>query len=136
MWKERNTFRFGDRRSWSATISTSWIYPEGHRSRRPGLLPAHDGAALLAMRTGVPIVPVAITGSHMVLPDGARFPHRGHVTLRFGEPFQVPAVTGRLDRAEMEHLTEVIMRRIAALLPEEYRGVYGSTERVVVKAEQ
>lgn len=100
------------------------IYPEGTRSRRPGMGPGHDGAALLALRTGVPVVPAAITGTHHVLPDGARFPRRDTVTFRVGEPIQVERVTGRIQRAAMEHLTEVIMRRIAVLLPPEYRGVY------------
>lgn len=101
------------------------VYPEGTRSRTPGLGPAHHGAAFLAMRTGVPILPMAITGTHLVLQEGKFFPRRNPVTIRFGDPFQVPRVSGRLDRLEMEALTERIMRRIAALLPPEYRGVYG-----------
>ena len=109
------------------------IYPEGTRSRQPGMGPGHDGAALLALRTGVPVVPAAITGTHHVLPDGARFPRRDTVTFRVGEPIRVERVTGRIQRAAMEHLTEVIMRRIAALLPPEYRGVYAG-ETVLAEA--
>lgn len=108
-------------------LQRGWVfcmYPEGTRSRRPGMGPGHAGAALLALRTGVPIVPAAITGTHLILPEGRIFPRRGPVSFRIGEPFQAERVTGRIARSVLEHLTEVIMRRIAALLPPEYRGVY------------
>jgi len=110
------------------------MYPEGTRSHQPGMGPGRDGAALLAMRTGVPILPIAVTGTHLVLPDGCRFPRRGPISFRIGEPFQVPRVTGRIERKAMEDLTEVIMRRIAALLPPEYRGVYAGREAVFAEA--
>ncbi|MGC8958213.1 MAG: lysophospholipid acyltransferase family protein [Chloroflexia bacterium] len=100
------------------------MYPEGTRSRRPGMGPGHAGAALLALRTGVPIVPAAITGTHLILPEGRIFPCRGPVTFRIGEPFRVERATGRIARSVLEHLTEMMMRRVAALLPPEYRGVY------------
>jgi 1-acyl-sn-glycerol-3-phosphate acyltransferase len=108
-------------------LARGWIvgvYPEGTRSRQPGMGPAHHGAALLAMRNGIPILPVAITGTHMVLQEGKSFPRRNPVAVRFGETFRVDKVTGRIDRQAMQELTERIMRRIAALLPPEYRGVY------------
>jgi 1-acyl-sn-glycerol-3-phosphate acyltransferase len=116
-------------------LARGWVvgvYPEGTRSRRPGLVPAHHGAALLAMRTGVPVLPVAITGTHLVLPEGKSFPRRNLVGVRFGETFSVPKNTGKMDRQAMEDLTECIMRRIAALLPPEYRGVY-AVERAVLQ---
>jgi len=108
-------------------LARGWVvgvYPEGTRSRQPGMGPAFHGAALLAMRTGVPVLPVAITGTHMVLPEGKSWPQRNPVAVRFGETFRVEKSTGKIDRQAMEDLTERIMRRIAALLPPEYRGVY------------
>ncbi len=108
-------------------LRRGWVfcmYPEGTRSRRPGMGPGHSGAALLALRTGVPIVPAAITGTHLVLPEGRFFPKRGPVSFRIGQPFRVERAVGKVARSTLEHLTEVIMRRIAALLPPEYRGVY------------
>lgn len=108
-------------------LRRGWIfcmYPEGTRSRRPGMGPGHGGAALLALRTGVPIVPAAITGTHRILPEGRIFPCRGPVSFRIGEPFRFERAVGRITRSTLEHLTEVIMRRVAALLPPEYRGVY------------
>jgi 1-acyl-sn-glycerol-3-phosphate acyltransferase len=109
------------------------VYPEGTRSRQPGMGPAHNGAALLALRTGVPVLPAAITGTHMVLQEGRSFPTRGPVSFRVGEAIRVEQVCGRIERTQMEHLTEVIMRHIAALLPPEYRGVY-AMEAAVAEA--
>jgi 1-acyl-sn-glycerol-3-phosphate acyltransferase len=112
-------------------LKRGWIvavYPEGTRSRRPGMGPAHDGAAFLALRTGVPILPVAITGTHMVLQEGKSFPRRNPVSLRFGPTFQVEQRRGRLNHQDLEELTERIMRRIAALLPPEYRGVWAGEQ--------
>ncbi len=100
------------------------LYPEGTRSRRPGMGPGHNGAALLALRTGVPIVPTALTGTHLILREGRFFPRRGPVSFRAGPPFLVERVTGRINRQMLEDLTEKIMYRIAALLPPEYQGVY------------
>ena len=118
-------------------LARGWIvavYPEGTRSHQPGMGPAHDGAAFLALRTGVPILPVAITGTHMVLQEGKSFPRRGPVSIRFGETFSVERVA-RMDRAAMEALTERIMRRIAALLPPEYQGMWVG-ERALAKVNQ
>lgn len=100
------------------------VYPEGTRSRQPGMGPAHHGAALLALRTGAPIVPTALTGTHMVLCEGKFFPRRGPVSLRIGPPLPTTRAEGKLDRHVLEDLTERIMRRISALLPLEYRGIY------------
>jgi len=100
------------------------VYPEGTRSRQPGMGLAHNGAALLALRTGAPILPTALMGTHMVLREGSFFPHRGPVSLCIGPSFSVQQVSGRIERPALEELTERIMRRIAALLPPEYQGLY------------
>ncbi|SFP73322.1 AMP-binding protein [Pseudomonas borbori] len=57
------------------------FFPEGTLSREPGLLPFRMGAFVLAARADVPLVPVAIGGSRMVLRDGQWFPHRGAIQL-------------------------------------------------------
>jgi hypothetical protein len=48
--------------------------------------------------------------------------------MSIGEPFELPPVEGKPDKAEMEAITTMIMRRIAAQLPPEYRGVYSLEE--------
>jgi 1-acyl-sn-glycerol-3-phosphate acyltransferase len=102
------------------------VFPEGERSRTPGLLPASSGAALLAYRSGCAVVPVAIMGTERVSWPGTLLrPLLGpKITVRFGEPFRLPPVE-RLDTATLKEGTDVIMRRLAALLPAAYRGVYG-----------
>lgn len=62
------------------------MYPEGTRWTGAGLLPFHDGAFYLAVRTGLPVVPVMTYGSDRILPKGALRPRRGTARLVFGPP--------------------------------------------------
>ena len=102
------------------------LFPEGTRSRTGVLGEPKGGAALLAMRSGVPLLPVAIFGSERIFPGSSRLPHRTNVSVRIGEPFSLPhQPDGRLDRAVLSDGSEEIMRRIAALLPAAQRGRYG-----------
>jgi 1-acyl-sn-glycerol-3-phosphate acyltransferase len=102
------------------------VFPEGHRSRNGALRPGREGAALLALRTGAPILPVGIAGTHLIFRSSLRLPRRSRVTVRIGTAFELPRqAQGRLDRAELTAATDRIMREIAALLPEEQRGPYG-----------
>lgn len=102
------------------------FFPEGHRSRDGVLQRGRDGAALLAMRAGVPLLPVAITGTGGIFPNGSRLPHRSPVTVRIGKPFSLPhQPQGRLDKADLAAGTDRFMREIAAMLPEAQRGPYG-----------
>ena len=105
-----------------------FVLPEGTRSPDGRLQAAQEGVAVLAMRTGAPIVPLGIAGSNAVWPKGQRLPHPGgHVTVRVGEPFKpmelLPEGTDR--RTGKGLVTTMIMERIAALLPPSQRGVYG-----------
>jgi 1-acyl-sn-glycerol-3-phosphate acyltransferase len=105
-----------------------FVFPEGTRSADGALQAARDGVAVLALRTGAPIVPIGIGGSNGVWPRGQKLPHPGgHVTVRVGRPFRVadelPAGTDR--RTAKGLATDLIMRRIAELLPPAQRGVYG-----------
>jgi 1-acyl-sn-glycerol-3-phosphate acyltransferase len=105
-----------------------FVFPEGTRSRDGVLQRARDGAAVLALRTGAPIVPLGIAGSFERWPRGQRVPHPGgHVTVRAGEPFRLAdELPDGLDRrAAVPVATDLIMRRIAELLPPGQRGVYG-----------
>jgi 1-acyl-sn-glycerol-3-phosphate acyltransferase len=102
------------------------IFPEGHRSGTGVLLPAHPGAAYIALRTGAPIVPVAITGTQRVFKSFRLGPWAPRVTIRYGPPFQLAAAgaNSRRGRDALAQATDQIMREIAALLPPEQRGPY------------
>jgi 1-acyl-sn-glycerol-3-phosphate acyltransferase len=106
-----------------------FVFPEGTRSRDGALQLGRDGVASLAMRTGAPIVPVGIAGSHRVWPRGQQLPRPGgRVTVRVGSPFRIADfLPPDVDKQAVKgHATTIIMRRIAALLPESQQGVYAS----------
>jgi 1-acyl-sn-glycerol-3-phosphate acyltransferase len=98
------------------------MFPEATRSKRACLQPAYPGSALIAMRGGVPILPVGISGTERVKGIGWIF-RRPRITLNIGRPFHLP--TEDFTRAALAENTTLIMERIAELLPQKYRGVYG-----------
>ena len=98
------------------------MFPEGTRSRKPGLGKGQPGTAIIALRSGAPIVPVAVTGTAGVAVPRSFF-RLTRVRVVFGKPFELPK-DRRLSTELVEQCTERIMKEIAVLLPEEYRGVY------------
>jgi 1-acyl-sn-glycerol-3-phosphate acyltransferase len=99
------------------------IYPEGG-SWATVLRPARPGTAYLAARTGAMLLPVGLYGMNGVFP--LRFRNRATATINIGKPFGPFKMTGR-GRERREKLDEIghtIMRKIAALLPDEIRGSY------------
>ena len=110
------------------------VFPEGTfvDAHEPlGMLPVKTGAAWLAWHTGATVQPVAITGTETVWSPGRgwRVWQRPRVRVIFGEPYQpvwpadvAPKTAWRLAADEMA-------TRIAALLPEGYRGVYALGEQ-------
>ena len=98
---------------------------EGRESPTGALIEGKIGPAYLAMKTGAPVLPLAITGTKYAWQVIRRL-GRPRVTLTVGEPFRLPPLPpGPARKAALREATETIMRRIAALLPVEYRGVYG-----------
>jgi 1-acyl-sn-glycerol-3-phosphate acyltransferase len=109
-----------------ASGSSMGIFPEGTRSRDGRMGEARAGAAFMAIRTGVPVLPVGIAGTYAIFPGRSRWPHRTPVTIRIGTPFRLAIQADGLDRAALKSGTEQIMRAIADLLPEAQRGKWGS----------
>ena len=99
------------------------ISPEGTRSKSGQLQEGKPGTIMLALKAGVPIVPVALTGTEDALNKLAHL-RRPHITATFGEPFTLPEFHPRHRSEELHRWTEILMRKIAALLPEKYRGIY------------
>lgn len=105
------------------------IFPEGTRSSTGRLQRPRDGLAMLALRTGAPIVPIGMADTDRVWPRGRKLPKPGgHATMRVGRPFRVAdELPAGVDRKRAKALaTDLIMRRIAAELPPRHRGVYGA----------
>ncbi len=105
--------------------------PEGRRSREThALQPGKMGAAFLADKAGVPILPLGLTGTDKALSELKRL-RRPAITLTVGPAFTLPPLSHREDKAQaLEEHTREIMCRIAALLPEEYQGVYRGDPRI------
>jgi len=107
------------------------ITPEGTRSKSGNLIQAKPGGIYLAWKAGVPILPVAITGSEdAVVKDRLKHFRRLHIKIVAGPAFTLPLITGK-DRDDlMQHYTDEVMCRIAALLPEARRGIYTGHPRL------
>ena len=103
------------------------IFPEGGRSREGKLIEAMPGAALLVSRLGVPVLPVAITGTEHFRHLKWSFFHHPLVTVTYGKPFQPHSGDGKLAKKARKELIDDMMKEIAALLPPEYRGIYGDS---------
>jgi 1-acyl-sn-glycerol-3-phosphate acyltransferase len=98
------------------------MFPESTRSPKAQLQRAFPGSALIASRHGVPVLPVGISGTERL--KGLWLFRRPRVTVNIGETFSLPKAGSKLNKDELAEHTELIMRRIAELLPPEYRGVY------------
>jgi 1-acyl-sn-glycerol-3-phosphate acyltransferase len=103
------------------------VFPEGTRSADGSLQAAKDGVAMLALKTGAAILPVGVVDTDRFWPKGKPPRIGGQVELRVGRPFRLADVLPPdLDRrAAKTAATAAIMGRIAELLPERQRGVYG-----------
>lgn len=96
------------------------IFPEGTRSRSRTMAQAHSGMALIALRTGVPVVPIALWGTEKLLKKfGAP------VMVCVGQPIVLKPKGKKITREDINEATATIMHTIAEMLPPEYRGVYG-----------
>ena len=97
------------------------IFPEGTRSRTGKLQPFKTGVAAIALRTGSPVVPVAVVGTDQAWPVGRKlFRLRKAIRVIYGKPIPVPRLS-RFTRQELESLTREIEARVRELLPPQYR---------------
>lgn len=110
------------------------MFPEGTRSVTRQINRVLPGAGLIALRGNAPIVPAAITGSERLPFNGSKQLRPGEslergwwkVTITFGEPFTLePREDGK--RMTSEEAINLAMTRVAELLPESYRGIYGES---------
>lgn len=104
------------------------LFPEGTRSRGQ-LGRGRPGVALLAMQTGAPLLPVAITGSEHVQGLLPLLLRRPPITVTIGPAFTLPRLEGPVGRAQLISMADMIMERIATLLPPAYRGHYKEISR-------
>ena len=88
------------------------IFPEGGRSVDGELASFKEGAAYIAIRAGVPLVPVALKGTREVLPYGSGHVRSGTVVMRIGDP--IP--TAQLQLRDRTRVTAELRDRIVSML--------------------
>jgi 1-acyl-sn-glycerol-3-phosphate acyltransferase len=96
------------------------LFPEGTRSDGETMLPFNRGVAMLAKKTGAPVVPVAITGTEKVMPSrGVRKPQKARMTVAAGTPFTyAETATGANEKQNRELFIHELETRILALCDE------------------
>lgn len=107
------------------------IFPEGTRSRTGEMIEGKKGILLLARLTKAAVIPIGMTGTEKLLPIddsndmGKEEWHHADVTIKFGEPVVLTKREKDEDKQDYEErCLTTIMKSIASLLPESYRGVY------------
>lgn len=132
IWLDRDTADFSAFRTAMTALNQGMaigIAPEGTRSKDAQLLEGKPGTALLALRAGVPILPVAISGTEDAVDKMKHF-KKPHITAQFGKLIPAPVLDRNNREEQLQKLTDEIMCQIAAMLPEHYHGFYKDHPRL------
>ena len=100
---------------WLRSGEVVGIFPEGTRGSGKALLEAQPGSVLLALKAGVPIVPMAIMGAEKVMPAGKRLPRPVKIRVVIGEPIDFPTDGRAPSREVLEEYSQLVMERIDEL---------------------
>ena len=99
------------------------VFPEGTRNNGK-MIKGKIGTARLIQMTQSTILPVGITGTEHLQHLGRVIKPKGNIKVNIGTPFSLPKIDGEITKSIFESLTEIIMLRVANLLPRRYKGVY------------
>jgi 1-acyl-sn-glycerol-3-phosphate acyltransferase len=106
------------------------IYPEGTRSPDGRMYRGRPGVGWLALKSGLPVIPVGIHGTRRVLPPGQVLPRPGRIEVRVGAPLSFPPeVLGAPPGKARQQITEQVMRAIRDLSGQEYVHMYASDRK-------
>ena len=134
IWLDRFTADISSIREILARLKAGGILviaPEGTRSKTEAMAEGKPGVAYLAMKAGVPIVPVALAGTEdRLVMDRLKHLKKSDIKIVIGPSFTLPSMRSGNRDAVLKLYTDEIMCRIAALLPEKYRGVYTGHPRL------
>lgn len=98
------------------------LFPEGTRQSGPTVMPLFDGAAYVAIKAGVPIIPLGIGGSERVMPKGKKMIYPRKCVLVIGEPIHAPLdETGRVARSAVKQVTNKLSVDLQRLFDEAQR---------------
>jgi 1-acyl-sn-glycerol-3-phosphate acyltransferase len=132
IWLDRSKADFGAFRLAADVLKNGvslGIAPEGTRSTTGQLIEGKQGTALLALKAGVPIVPVGIAGSEVYFRRLLTL-RRPNLRLTFGPPIHLPPLDRNNREESLQKMTDEIMCRIAILLPPQYWGFYRDHPRL------
>jgi 1-acyl-sn-glycerol-3-phosphate acyltransferase len=107
------------------------IAPEGTRSKTEALQQARPGVAYFAIKTGSPIIPIALSGTEdRVVVENLKHFRRSRIVVEAGPAFTLPPIKGAQNDEALNEATDEIMCRIGVMLPEKYRGYYAQHPRL------
>ena len=113
IWINRDIADFTAIRKASEVLAKGWalgIAPEGTRSKSGQIQEGKPGTIMLALKSGAPVVPVALTGTEDALKQLLRL-RRPHISVTFGEPFILPEFPPHHRSEELHRWTDILMRR-------------------------
>ena len=112
------------------------IYPEGTRSPDGRLYRGRPGVGWLALRSGLPVIPVGMVGTRRVLPPGHLVPRPGRIEVRFGAPLKFgPEITALPPGKARQLIAEQVMTAIRELSGQEYVHMFASDRKAELAAQ-
>jgi 1-acyl-sn-glycerol-3-phosphate acyltransferase len=105
------------------------FYPEGTRSPDGRLYRGRSGIGYLALRSGAPVIPVAMAGTRQMLPPGRRLPRPHRIEVRVGKPMTFDDVADLPPARARAAVADRVMAAIAALSGQQYVHMYASARK-------
>jgi 1-acyl-sn-glycerol-3-phosphate acyltransferase len=111
------------------------IYPEGTRSPDGRLYRGRPGVGWLALKSGLPVIPVALSGTRQVLPPGSVLPRPGRIEVKIGQPLPIaPELAGEPPGKARRLIADQVMSAIRELSGQEYVHVFASDRKAELAA--
>jgi 1-acyl-sn-glycerol-3-phosphate acyltransferase len=111
------------------------IYPEGTRSPDGRLYRGRPGVGWLALKSGLPVIPVALSGTRQVLPPGSVLPRPGRIEVKIGQPLPIPPeLAGQPPGRARRLIADQVMSAIRELSGQEYVHVFASDRKAELAA--
>jgi len=113
------------------------IYPEGTRSPDGRLYRGRPGVGWLALNSGLPVIPVAMSGTDHVLPPGRKVPRVGKIKIQVGKPLTFEAALALPSASRQRRaITDEVMTAIQSLSGQEYVAMYASARKEELAAQR
>jgi 1-acyl-sn-glycerol-3-phosphate acyltransferase len=111
------------------------IYPEGTRSPDGRLYRGRPGVGWLALKSGLPVIPVALSGTRKVLPPGRMIPRPGRIQVKIGSPLAIaPDLFDAPPAKARRQIADQVMAAIQELSGQEYVPMFASDRKAELAA--